>query len=150
MGEYCVSISSTTRLYRTRRGSTSPKYQSVSASTSENVSSSAPTVVLVLTTIAAEADGPAFARTLVDEQLAACVNVLPAMTSVYRWKGQVESDREQQIVIKTTRDRLGALEKRVKELHAYELPEFVVIAADEGSAAYLGWVAESVTSAGGE
>jgi periplasmic divalent cation tolerance protein len=114
------------------------------------VSSSAPTVVLVLTTIAAEADGPAFARTLVDEQLAACVNVLPAMTSVYRWKGQVESDREQQIVIKTTRDRLAALEKRVKELHAYELPEFVVIAADEGSAAYLDWVAGSVTSAGGE
>jgi periplasmic divalent cation tolerance protein len=109
------------------------------------VSSSVPDVVLVLTTIAAEADGAAFARALVEEQLAACVNVLPAMTSVYRWNGQVEQDREQQVVIKTTRDRLGALESRVKELHSYELPEFVVIAAGGGSAAYLAWVGDAVT-----
>ena len=108
------------------------------------MSSSAPRAALVLTTIAADADGPAFARTLVEERLAACVNVLPAMTSVYRWKGQVEQDREQQMVIKTTMDRLPALEARVRELHAYELPEFLVITADEGSAAYLGWLAESV------
>ena len=108
------------------------------------MSSSAHGVVLVLTTIAAEADGAAFARTLVDERLAACVNVLPAMTSVYRWKGQVEQDREQQIVIKTTADQLSALEARVRELHAYEVPEFVVITADEGSAAYLAWVEEAV------
>src|SRR5262245_1161887 len=103
-------------------------------------------VVLVLTTIAAEADGSALARTLVDELLAACVNVLPPMTSVYRWKGQVEQDREQQIVIKTTRDRLAALETRVRELHSYDRPEFVVIAAAGGSDAYLGWVRESVRS----
>ena len=64
----------------------------------------------MLTTIAADADGAALARTLVEEQLAACVNLLPAMTSVYRWKGQVEQDREQQVVIKTTTDRLAALE----------------------------------------
>jgi len=108
------------------------------------VSSSAPEIVLVLTTIAAAADGSAFGRTLVDERLAACVNVLPAMTSVYRWKGQVEQDREQQIVIKTTRDRLGALEARVRELHSYELPEFLVIAAGGGSDAYLAWVDDAV------
>ena len=108
------------------------------------MSSSTRSVVLVLTTIAAEADGAAFARTLVDERLAACVNVLPAMVSVYRWKGQVEQDREQQLVIKTTADQLTALEARVRELHAYELPEFVVITADEGSAAYLAWVEEAV------
>jgi len=108
------------------------------------MSSSIPEVVLVLTTIAAEADGAALARTLVDEHLAACVNVLPAMTSVYRWKGRVEQDREQQIVIKTTRDRLAALETRVRELHSYDLPEFVVIAAAGGSDAYLGWVKEAV------
>jgi len=108
------------------------------------VSSSAPEIVLVLTTIAADADGSALGRTLVDERLAACVNVLPPMTSVYRWKGQVEQDREQQIVIKTTRDRLGALEARVRELHSYELPEFLVIAAGGGSDAYLAWVDEAV------
>ena len=105
---------------------------------------SANPVAVVLTTIAAEADGPALARTLVDERLAACVNVLPVMTSVYRWKGQVEQDREQQLVIKTTAERLPALEARIRELHAYELPEFLVMTADGGSAAYLAWVEESV------
>ena len=98
----------------------------------------------MLTTVAAEADGAALGRTLVDERLAACVNVLPAMTSVYRWKGQVEQDREQQVIIKTTRDRLAALEARVRELHSYELPEFLVIAAGGGAEAYLAWVEESV------
>ena len=102
--------------------------------------------VLVLTTIGADADGQSLARALVEEQLAACVNVLPVMTSVYRWKGQIEQDREQQLVIKTTTDRVDALEARVRELHAYELPEFLVIAADAGSAAYLAWARESVGS----
>jgi periplasmic divalent cation tolerance protein len=111
------------------------------------VSSSDPQVVLVLTTIAAEADGPALGRALVDERLAACVNILPAITSVYRWKGQVEQDREQQVIIKTTRDRLAALEARVRALHSYELPEFLVIAAGGGAEAYLAWVEESVKSA---
>ena len=110
------------------------------------MSSSGPKAVLVLTTIGADADGPALARTLVGEHLAACVNVLPVMMSVYRWKGQVEQDREQQLVIKTTSDRVGAVEARVRELHAYELPEFLVIAAEGGSAGYLAWVRESVGS----
>ena len=101
----------------------------------------------MLTTIAADADGAALARTLVEERLAACVNLLPAMTSIYRWKGQVEQDREQQVVIKTTTDRLTALEIRLGELHAYELPEFLVVAAAAGSDAYLAWVRESVGSA---
>ena len=94
--------------------------------------------------MAADADGAALARTLVEERLAACVNVLPAMTSVYRWKGQVEQDREQQMVIKTTVDRISALEARVRELHAYELPEFLVLTADAGAEAYLAWIEDSV------
>jgi periplasmic divalent cation tolerance protein len=110
------------------------------------VSSSAQQAVLVLTTIGADADGQALARTLVAERLAACVNVLPVMTSVYRWKGQVEQDQERQLVIKTTPDRVEALQSRVRELHAYELPEFLVVNADSGSAAYLAWVTESVAS----
>jgi periplasmic divalent cation tolerance protein len=103
-----------------------------------------PQVVLVLTTIAAESDGAALARTLIEEHLAACVNVLPAMTSLYRWKGQVEQDREQQVVIKTTADRLAALEQRLRQLHTYELPEFLVVETDGGAAAYLGWVEDAV------
>lgn len=109
------------------------------------MSSSEPAaVVLVLTTLGADADGGAFARTLVDERLAACVNILPTMTSVYRWKGAVEQDREQLLIVKTTTDRLAALEARVRQLHTYDLPEFLVIPASGGSAAYLGWVSESV------
>jgi periplasmic divalent cation tolerance protein len=62
---------------------------------------------------------------LVADRLAACVNVLPPMTSLYRWKGAIEEDREQQLVIKTTQDRVPAIEARFHELHPYELPEFV-------------------------
>jgi len=109
------------------------------------VSSSEPAaVVLVLTTLGADADAAAFARSLVDERLAACVNILPAVTSVYRWQGTVEQDREQLLVVKTTTDRLAALEARVRQLHPYDLPEFLVIPASGGSAAYLAWVSESV------
>lgn len=100
-------------------------------------------VVLVLTTIGGEADAVALARTLVDERLAACVNVLPVMTSIYRWHGQVEQDREQQIVIKTSTDRLAALEARLAQLHPYELPEFLVL-HPSGGERYLSWVRQSV------
>jgi periplasmic divalent cation tolerance protein len=99
---------------------------------------------LVLTTLAAEADAGAMARTLVEERLAACVNVLPAMTSTYRWKGSVEQEREQQLVIKTSRDRVPALEARLRELHPYEVPEMLVLQAS-GSDAYLAWIGESVS-----
>jgi periplasmic divalent cation tolerance protein len=107
-------------------------------------SAATPSVALVLTTLGADTDAAAIARTLVDEQLAACVNVLPVMTSIYRWQGSVHQDREQQVLIKTTLRSVPALEKRLRELHPYELPEFLVISADEGSAAYLAWVHECV------
>ena len=102
--------------------------------------------MIVLTTLGAQADAAAFGRVLVDERLAACVNVLPAMTSVYRWKGAIEEDREQQLVIKTTSDRIAALEARFHELHPYELPEFLVLAAIDGSAGYLEWLEVSTRS----
>jgi periplasmic divalent cation tolerance protein len=101
-------------------------------------------VRIVLTTIGSETDALRLARTLVDERLAACVNVLPVMVSVYRWKGTVEQDKEQQVVIKTSSDRLPALETRLRQLHPYELPEFLVLDV-EGGAAYQAWVRESVT-----
>ena len=107
------------------------------------VSSADHSVVVVLTTIGADTDATSLARTLVDEQLAACVNVLPTMTSTYRWKGVVEQEREQQLIMKTTTVRLAALEARLRALHPYELPEFLVLAAD-ASSAYRAWVEESV------
>jgi periplasmic divalent cation tolerance protein len=103
------------------------------------------TLAIVLTTVAASADADTIARALVEERLAACVNVLPPMTSTYRWKGVVEQEREQQVVIKTSRARIAALHARLAELHPYELPEFVVLDAS-GSEAYSRWVHDSVKS----
>ena len=99
-------------------------------------------IVIVLTTVADDDRAEQLARRLVDERLAACVNLHPPMVSMYRWKGRVERDAERQMVIKTTRDRLPALEARLIQLHSYELPEFLVVSADEGSAAYVAWVRE--------
>jgi periplasmic divalent cation tolerance protein len=101
-------------------------------------------ITLVLTTIGASADGDRFARTLVEERLAACVNVLPPMRSTYRWKGMVEQDDERQIVIKTTADRIDLLRTRVRELHPYEMPEFIVLRVADGERSYLDWIIESV------
>lgn len=102
--------------------------------------------VLVLTTLGAEVNAASFARTLVEEGLAACVNVLPAMTSTYRWKGAIEQEREQQVIIKTVEGSLAELDRRVHELHPYDLPEFLVIRVSSGSDAYLRWLAENVES----
>jgi periplasmic divalent cation tolerance protein len=103
--------------------------------------------VIVLTTLGASNDAAAFARVLVSERLAACVNVLPPMTSLYWWKGAVEEDSERQLVIKTTADRVAALQARFNELHPYEVAEFLVVRVSEGSAAYLGWLVDSLAAA---
>ncbi|OFW24944.1 MAG: cation tolerance protein CutA [Acidobacteria bacterium RIFCSPLOWO2_12_FULL_66_21] len=100
---------------------------------------------IVLTTLPADADAQSFARTLVDERLAACVNLLPAMESVYRWGGKIEQEAERQIVIKTSRDRVVALWERVRDLHPYDVPEFIVLAIVDGNDAYLRWIAEATT-----
>lgn len=102
-------------------------------------------VAIVLTTLGAGADATAFARALVDERLAACVNVIGPVTSIYRWNGKVEQGDEQQLVIKTTLTQLPALEARFRTLHPYEVPEFLVLAAASGSNPYLGWVRDSVS-----
>ena len=99
--------------------------------------------VLVWTTIGKTADGRGMASILVTERLAACVNVLPEMESFYRWKGQVETDHERQLIVKTTAARVPALRARVHDLHDYEVPEFIVMPIVDGSEAYLNWIRES-------
>ena len=99
--------------------------------------------VLVLTTLPADADASGFAQALVEARLAACVNLLPPMDSVYRWQGAVERESERQVVIKTTMPRIDALWQRVRDLHPYEMPEFIVIPIVDGNQSYLRWVAES-------
>jgi periplasmic divalent cation tolerance protein len=96
-------------------------------------------LLLVLTTMPNDERAEELALALVNDRVAACVTVHAPMTSVYRWKGAVERDTERQLAIKTTRDRLPALESRLRALHPYELPEFIVIAVAAGEE-YLRWV----------
>jgi periplasmic divalent cation tolerance protein len=100
--------------------------------------------VIVLSTYPADQDPLPLARTLVDERLVACVNVLPPMQSVYRWEGQREEAAERQLVMKTTADRVEALQARLVELHPYDVPELLVLPIADGAEPYLRWVHESV------
>jgi len=101
--------------------------------------------VLVLTTFPSSGDAAALARALVSERLAACVNVHQEMVSIYRWEGEVEQETERQIVIKTSRSRVGPLWDKVRELHPYDVPEFIVLPIIDGSDAYLRWLGDSTT-----
>jgi len=102
-------------------------------------------LILILTTMPDDERADALARTLVDEQLAACVHVHAPIASTYRWKGVVERETERPLVIKTTRARLHDVEKRLHALHPYDVPEFVVLSADAGDA-YARWVSGAVGS----
>jgi periplasmic divalent cation tolerance protein len=108
-----------------------------------------PEHLLVLTTLPLGADATAFATTLVDERLAACVTIHEGAQSVYRWKETIERDAERLLFIKTTSARWEALLERVRELHPYEVPEVVAVPLVAGSPPYLEWLAE-VTKAGSE
>ena len=99
-------------------------------------------LILILTTMPDDDRAAGLARTLVEERLAACVNVLGPMTSTYRWQGKIEVETERQVVMKTTRANLVGLEERLRALHPYDLPEFVVIDA-AGSEAYARWVRDT-------
>jgi periplasmic divalent cation tolerance protein len=100
--------------------------------------------VIVLSTLPPGGEAAQLATVLVEERLAACVNVLPAMTSVYRWAGAVETESEHQVVIKTTKARVAALWERLRDLHPYDVPEFVVLPIVDGNDAYLKWIGEGV------
>lgn len=97
-------------------------------------------VVLAITNAPDGATAARLARTLVDERLAACVNLLAPCTSVYRWQGAIEEAAEIPMLIKTTRRRWNALEARLRELHPYEVPELIALNPSAISAAYAGWV----------
>ena len=103
--------------------------------------------VIVLTTVGADVNAGAIANELVDDRLAACVNVLPEMDSYFRWRGVVEHANERQMVIKTTAAQLAALEQRLHDLHPYELPEFLVLPVAHGSERYLRWIRDSTAPA---
>jgi periplasmic divalent cation tolerance protein len=97
--------------------------------------------VLVLTTVPSPDLGEAIGRSLVEAGVAACVNVLPPMVSIYRWKGAVQRDTECQLMIKTVRSQIEAVQTFVSDHHPYDLPEFLVLTVEAGDPAYLAWVA---------
>jgi periplasmic divalent cation tolerance protein len=99
---------------------------------------------LVLTTCGSLDEARSIAHTLVERQLAACINIVPQIESVYRWQGKIESATEWLLVIKTTQDAFVRVREALGELHSYELPECIEIGIEDGSAAYLGWKGESV------
>lgn len=102
------------------------------------------TPVLVLTTVGTTFDVQPLALQLVENRLAACVNVIPRIDSVYRWKGKIENDSEQLLLIKTVQENLEELKRALFAMHPYEVPEFVVIRIDDLSDAYRLWLLSSV------
>jgi len=100
--------------------------------------------VLVLSTVARAEDAERIARALVERRLAACVNVVAAVSSVYRWRGKVESDEERLLLIKTRAERFEALLETLVALHPYELPEAIALPIEAGHQPYLDWLDESV------
>ncbi len=101
---------------------------------------------IVLTTASSEDEARKIARHLVEHRLAACVNIVPHVASIYRWQGKIEEAREWLLIVKTTAAAFGQVREAIAELHSYELPECVCLTMEDGSSAYLQWIADSVST----
>ena len=101
--------------------------------------------IVVFVTVGSAKEGEGLARALVEEQLAACVNRIKAIQSIYRWQGHVEQSEEELLIIKTRRDLFDRLKKRVQELHSYSVPEVMALPILDGSESYLRWLGEELT-----
>ena len=101
---------------------------------------------IVFTTTASIEDARLLARALVEERLAACATLIPAVESIYRWDDKVESAGEVLLLLKTGAGKLAALEARLLNLHSYEIPEFLVLPIEHGSDSYLAWMRTSLSA----
>lgn len=99
---------------------------------------------IVFSTAGSEDEARKIARHLVERQLAACINIVPQIESIYRWQGKVESSREWLLLIKTSTERFAEVRDAIRELHSYDLPECIAIKIEDGSAEYLKWITDSV------
>jgi len=104
--------------------------------------------ILVLTTVPDQKKGLEIARTLVEERLAACVTISPACQSVYWWEDRMAEDAEYVLHIKTNAALYAKLEKRIKRIHPYQIPEIIALPIQKGSAEYLGWIDEETEDRG--
>ncbi|MGA8213918.1 MAG: divalent-cation tolerance protein CutA [Candidatus Sulfotelmatobacter sp.] len=101
---------------------------------------------IILTTTASQEEAGKIARHLVERRLAACVNVVPQVASIYRWQGKIEEALEWLLIVKTTAAAFGQVRQAIAELHSYELPECICLPIEDGSPTYLQWIAESVSA----
>jgi periplasmic divalent cation tolerance protein len=101
---------------------------------------------IVLTTAGSAEEANKIARSLVERRAAACVNIVPQITSIYRWKENVEEAREWLLIVKTTAASFSAVRDTIAELHSYEVPECVCLTMEDGSPSYLDWIAKSVST----
>ena len=101
---------------------------------------------VVLVTVSSETEAKAIARALVEERLAACANIIPGLTSIYRWEGNICEDRELLLLLKTQGQKVAALRERIGHLHSYAVPEVIALPIAEGSARYLEWLDSCLTS----
>ena len=99
---------------------------------------------VVLSTAGSEQEARKIAHHLVEHQLAACVNIVPGIESIYRWQGKVETAREWLLLIKTTTEKFPAVRDAIRKLHSYDLPECIAIQIEDGSAEYVQWIGDSV------
>jgi periplasmic divalent cation tolerance protein len=102
--------------------------------------------IVVLTTCESEEEAARLARHLVDHRLAGCVNIIPGVRSIYRWKDQVEDSAEFVLVIKSRRDVFNKVREAIAQLHSYEIPEVIALPVVDGSDAYLRWLDREVAS----
>lgn len=102
---------------------------------------------IIFTTAGSAEEAQKIARYLVEHRIAACVNIIPQITSIYRWQGKIEEAREWLLLIKTTAQAFAQVRQAVSELHSYDLPECISVTIADGSANYLQWIAECVSTA---
>jgi len=100
--------------------------------------------IVVLTTVGTEEQANLIAREIVERRQAACVNIVPGIRSIYRWKGKICKDQELLLIVKTLEGELEGVTATIRELHSYELPEILSFHADHGEPGFLGWIAASV------
>ena|SRR5918992_5672984 len=104
--------------------------------------------ILILVTAGSETEAETIARTLVEERLVACVNIVSPIRSLYRWEGKVADEREWLLIIKTPASHFAAVEARVQALHSYQVPEVIAVPIQAGSGAYLRWIREETEGEG--
>lgn len=103
-------------------------------------------IILVFVTVPGLREGRLISRAVLTSRLAACVNVIPGIQSMYQWKGKIVQEKEALLVLKTTRARYQKLEQKIKQLHSYEVPEVIAIPLICGSSQYIGWVMREVAN----